>query len=113
MKLRGPALRLTISASSISGTTSRSTPRSCTAPTPPGWPAPPWCAVWKGTACPTTFTPRGSCRCLPMVITIVDAAERIRDFLPQLDELAEEGMVVVDEVEVIRYVGREHEGNIS
>lgn len=46
---------------------------------------------------------------LPMVIIIVDAAERIRAFLPQLDELIDEGMVIVDEVEVIRYIGREHE----
>lgn len=50
---------------------------------------------------------------LPMVIVMVDAAERIRDFLHQLDELVTEGMVVVDEVEVVRYVGREHEGNLS
>ncbi|MDI2031147.1 DUF190 domain-containing protein [Saccharopolyspora sp. TS4A08] len=49
---------------------------------------------------------------LPMVIIIVDAAERIREFLPQLDELIEEGMAIVDEVEVIRYVGREHENDL-
>lgn len=49
---------------------------------------------------------------LPVVVIIIDAAERIRGFLPQLDELIDEGMVIVDEVEVIRYVGREHEGNV-
>lgn len=41
---------------------------------------------------------------LPAVIVIVDAEPKIRDFLPQLDELVAEGLVVIDEVEVIRYV---------
>ncbi|WP_034266993.1 DUF190 domain-containing protein [Actinospica robiniae] len=43
---------------------------------------------------------------LPIAIVIVDAAERIDAFLPQLDELVEEGLVILDDVEVIRYVGR-------
>lgn len=43
---------------------------------------------------------------LPLAIVIVDAAERVRAFLPQLDELVDEGLVIIDEVEVIRYVGR-------
>jgi PII-like signaling protein len=43
---------------------------------------------------------------LPIVIVIVDQEERIRDFLPQLDELVREGLVILDPVEVIRYVGR-------
>lgn len=43
---------------------------------------------------------------LPTAVIIVDTAERIRAFLPQLDELMIEGLVTVDEVEVIRYVGR-------
>ncbi|MEU7749714.1 DUF190 domain-containing protein [Nonomuraea sp. NPDC049158] len=47
---------------------------------------------------------------LPVSIVIVDAAERIRAFLPQLDELISEGLAVVDEVEVIRYVGRPSSG---
>lgn len=46
---------------------------------------------------------------LPMVIIIVDQAERIRAFLPQLDEIVGEGVVTVDEVEVIRYSARGHE----
>ena len=37
---------------------------------------------------------------------IVDAEEKIRAFLPQLDELIGEGLVILDEVEVIRYIGR-------
>lgn len=44
---------------------------------------------------------------LPIAVIIVDAADRVREFLPQLDELVGEGMVMLDEVEVIRYVGRE------
>ena len=47
---------------------------------------------------------------LPLVIVIVDDAERVRAFLPQLDEIVEEGLVMIDEVEVIKYVGRRHEG---
>lgn len=41
---------------------------------------------------------------LPVVIVIVDADEQIRKFLPQLDELVTEGLVIIDPVEVIRYV---------
>jgi PII-like signaling protein len=43
---------------------------------------------------------------LPIVVVIVDVEERVRAFLPQLDELVTEGLVMVDPVEVIRYVGR-------
>ncbi|MBL7500154.1 DUF190 domain-containing protein [Frankia sp. CNm7] len=44
---------------------------------------------------------------LPVAVVIVDDEPRIRAFLPQLDELVREGLVILDEVEVIRYVGRE------
>ncbi|MFG2133776.1 DUF190 domain-containing protein [Streptomyces sp. NPDC048751] len=44
---------------------------------------------------------------LPVAIVIVDAEERVRAFLPQLDELVTEGLVILDDCEVIRYVGRE------
>jgi len=43
---------------------------------------------------------------LPIVVVIVDVEERVRAFLPQLDELVAEGLVMIDPVEVIRYVGR-------
>jgi PII-like signaling protein len=43
---------------------------------------------------------------LPIAIVIVDEDERIRAFLPQLDELVSEGLVIIDPVGVIRYVGR-------
>jgi PII-like signaling protein len=39
---------------------------------------------------------------LPVVVLIVDAEERVRGFLPQLDDVVAEGMAVLDEVEVVR-----------
>ncbi|MCX5094956.1 DUF190 domain-containing protein [Streptomyces sp. NBC_00365] len=46
---------------------------------------------------------------LPVAIVIVDTEDRVRAFLPQLDELVGEGLVILDECEVIRYVGRDAE----
>ena len=43
---------------------------------------------------------------LPVAVIIIDTAERIDEFLPQLDELVAEGVVVLDDVHVHRYVGR-------
>lgn len=43
---------------------------------------------------------------LPIAIVIVDRDEAIQAFLPQLDELIEEGLVILDDVEVVKYVGR-------
>jgi PII-like signaling protein len=43
---------------------------------------------------------------LPMAIVIVDTDERIRAFLPTLEELIAEGLVIIDDVDVVRYVGR-------
>ncbi|MEW9531636.1 DUF190 domain-containing protein [Microbispora sp. NPDC049125] len=43
---------------------------------------------------------------LPVSIVIVDAEERITAFLAELDELVGEGLVMVEPVEVYRYVGR-------
>ena len=47
---------------------------------------------------------------LPCSIVIVDTDEKIRAFLPQLDELVTEGLVMVDAVEVVRYVSRDVDG---
>jgi PII-like signaling protein len=44
---------------------------------------------------------------LPVAIVIVDTEERVRGFLPQLDELVGSGLVILDDCEVIRYVGGE------
>jgi hypothetical protein len=43
---------------------------------------------------------------LPILITIVDTAEHIEGFLPQLDELITEGLVLRERVEIVKYVGR-------
>ncbi|HLN41735.1 MAG TPA: DUF190 domain-containing protein [Acidimicrobiales bacterium] len=43
---------------------------------------------------------------LPIAIVIVDTDERIRGFLTDLDELIAEGLVIVDDVDVVKYVGR-------
>ena len=45
---------------------------------------------------------------LPVAVVIVDTEERVRAFLPALDELVTEGLVILDDCEVIRYVGREN-----
>ncbi|MGC8669097.1 MAG: DUF190 domain-containing protein [Chthonomonadales bacterium] len=41
---------------------------------------------------------------LPIVIEIVDTAERINLFLPLLDEMVSEGLILVQDCEVIKYV---------
>jgi len=43
---------------------------------------------------------------LPIAIIIVDTDEAIQRFVPELDALISEGLVILDEVEVIKYVGR-------
>jgi PII-like signaling protein len=43
---------------------------------------------------------------LPVAIVIVDAEERIQSFLSELDELVTEGLIILDDVEVIKYTGR-------
>ena len=43
---------------------------------------------------------------LPVAVVIIDTAENIASFLPQLDELVTGGLIVVDDVHVHRYVGR-------
>ena len=43
---------------------------------------------------------------LPVAIVIVDSSDRIDAFLPQLDEFVTEGLVILDDVDVVRYVAR-------
>ncbi|MCB5909520.1 DUF190 domain-containing protein [Streptomyces pinistramenti] len=40
---------------------------------------------------------------LPVAVVLVDSEERIRAFLPSLDEVLGDGLVVIDAVETIRY----------
>lgn len=42
---------------------------------------------------------------LPVVIEIVDTDEKIRALLPILDEMVQEGLILLREVEVIKYAG--------
>lgn len=42
---------------------------------------------------------------LPIAVIIVDTPERINAFLPELDDLIIEGLVILDDVEVVKYVG--------
>jgi PII-like signaling protein len=48
---------------------------------------------------------------LPVVVVLVDEAERIERFAAELEELVSEGLVVLDDVEVVRYVGRPTAGS--
>jgi uncharacterized protein len=43
---------------------------------------------------------------LPMAIIVVDTAQNVDALLPQLDELVTEGLVILDDVEVVKYTGR-------
>jgi uncharacterized protein len=42
---------------------------------------------------------------LPVAIVIVDTEDKIDGFLSQLDGLIDEGLVIIDDVEVHRYAG--------
>ena len=46
---------------------------------------------------------------LPVAVIIVDDADRIEAFLPELDELVTEGIAIVDDVDMVAY-GRTREG---
>jgi PII-like signaling protein len=43
---------------------------------------------------------------LPVAIVIIDAEERIRAFLPQVEELVAHGLATVEPVEVVRSASR-------
>lgn len=45
----------------------------------------------------------GLSRDLPVMITVVDKEEKIRSVIPALDEMVAEGMLVLSDVEVIKY----------
>ncbi|MBQ0863003.1 DUF190 domain-containing protein [Streptomyces sp. A73] len=44
---------------------------------------------------------------LPVAVVVVDEAPRVRAFLPELEELTRDGLVLLDEVEVVRFPGRD------
>lgn len=43
---------------------------------------------------------------LPILVMIVDTPEHIDAFLPQVQELVTEGLVIRESVEIVKYVGR-------
>ncbi|MFD8703745.1 DUF190 domain-containing protein [Kitasatospora sp. NPDC059648] len=43
---------------------------------------------------------------LPVAVVVVDEEDRVRAFLPQLEELVAEGLVLLDHCDVVRYRGR-------
>jgi len=48
---------------------------------------------------------------LPIVIEIVDRAERIDEILPVLDEMIGEGLITIERVQIVKYrPGKEGEG---
>lgn len=43
----------------------------------------------------------------PIMVTIVDAEEKVRQLIPALDEMVDEGLIAMSDVEVIKYVHQE------
>ncbi len=48
---------------------------------------------------------------LPLMITVVDSAEKIRRAIVALDEMVDEGLIVMSDVEVIKYVHSRPQGS--
>ncbi len=44
---------------------------------------------------------------LPIMVSIVDAEDKIKKLFPVLDEMVDEGLIAMSDVEVIRYVHQE------
>lgn len=42
---------------------------------------------------------------LPIVIEIVDSRERINQFLPLIEEMVKEGLVTLEDIKVLKYLG--------
>jgi len=43
----------------------------------------------------------------PVMVTVIDEEEKVRELIPALDEMVGEGLIAMSDVEVIRYV---HQG---
>lgn len=48
---------------------------------------------------------------LPIVVEIVDKAERIERFLPELDRMVDEGMITLEKVRILAYRHNEAKGD--
>ena len=44
-----------------------------------------------------------------MMISVIDTEARLREFLPIVDQMVEEGLVVLSDVDVIKYAHRSAE----
>jgi PII-like signaling protein len=44
---------------------------------------------------------------LPVSVVIVDTAEKIEAFLPELETIVGDGLVLVEDVQVVHHAGRE------
>jgi uncharacterized protein len=40
----------------------------------------------------------------PIMVSVIDTEEKVRNLIPALDEMVDEGLIAMSEVEVIRYV---------
>ena len=47
---------------------------------------------------------------LPVIVEIVDGEERINAFLPILDEMVDEGLVTIEDVQILKSLHRFEEG---
>jgi hypothetical protein len=47
---------------------------------------------------------------LPIMVSIVDTEEKIKEVLPVLDEMVNEGLIVLSDVEIIKYTHRRSPG---
>jgi len=43
----------------------------------------------------------------PIMVTVIDAEEKILELLPHLDQMVQEGLIAISDVEVIKYVHQE------
>jgi PII-like signaling protein len=50
---------------------------------------------------------------LPVVITIVDRADRIEAFLPKLDEIVNEGLITLQDTTIIKYTHGQSDTQIT
>jgi uncharacterized protein len=47
---------------------------------------------------------------LPVAVVIVDTEDRVRGFLPQLDDLPDLGLVMLEDCEIVRWAGDAERG---
>ncbi|MGB9840760.1 DUF190 domain-containing protein [Thermovenabulum sp.] len=45
---------------------------------------------------------------LPVIIEIIDSEEKINNFLTKLDEMINEGLIILQDVDIIKYTSKEH-----